>query len=256
MPSFAKKLEIILPLFIALLVAHGALGAETDKKFHAYAESEVARTKTLFEADKTNSTNAWHYARACFDLGEIATNSTQKAEIARLGIAASQHLLAQQPKSAMGHYCLGLNFGELADAEAPSLTAYKLVHQIEREFLRAAELDPHLDHAGPARCLGLLYRDAPGWPISIGSKHKSREWFERAAKLSPDYPENHLNLAETHLRWRQRDEAAAALKKLDAVWSPAQTNLVGEAWEKSWSDWTRQRAAAKAEFQKQFKQAP
>lgn len=256
MPLTAIKPNKTLLLCAALLVTLAASGAETDKKFYAYAETELVRTKSLFEADKTNSTNAWHFARACFDLAEIATNATQKADIARLGIAASQRLLALEPKSAMGHYCLALNFGELADAEAPSLTAYKLVHQIEHEFIRAAELDPHLDFAGPARCLGLLYRDAPGWPISIGSKHKSREWFDRAAKLSPDYPENHLNLAESHLRWHQRDEAAAALKKLDAVWLPAQTNLTGAAWEKSWSDWTRQRKAAQAEFQKQSRHAP
>jgi tetratricopeptide (TPR) repeat protein len=256
MPLIAKKMNIALLLSASLVVPLLAHSAETDKKFYAHAETELARTKSLFDADKANPTNAWLFARACFDLAEIATNTAQRAEVARVGIAASQQLLAQEPKSAMGHYYLGLNYGELADAEAPSLTAYKLVHQIEREFIRAAELDPHLDHAGPARCLGLLYRDAPGWPLSIGSKHKSREWFDRAAKLSPDYPENHLNLAESHLRWHQRDEAAAAFKKLDAVWPAAQTNLTGVAWEKSWSDWTRQRTAAKAEFQKQFKHAP
>ena len=74
-----------------------------------------------------------------------------------------------------------MNFGELAEAEAPSIAAYKLVNEIEREFKAAADLDEHFDYAGPARCLGLLYRDAPGWPISIGSKHKAREWLERAA---------------------------------------------------------------------------
>ena len=120
-----------------------------------------------------------------------------------------------------------MNLGQLADAEAPSIAAYKLVKEIEREFKAAADLDEHFDYAGPARCLGLLYRDAPGWPISIGSQRKAREWLEPAVKLAPDYPENHLNLAETCLRWKERDAAERELKALDALWPKAQTNFSG-----------------------------
>ena len=126
-----------------------------------------------------------------------------------------------------------MNFGQLAEAEAPSIAAYKLVKEIEREFKTAAELDEKLDYAGPPRCLGLLYRDAPGWPISIGSKRKAREFLDRAAALAPEFPENQLNLAESQVRWHQPAEAAKALKKLDALWPSAQTNLVGEVWAKA-----------------------
>jgi hypothetical protein len=74
------------------------------------------------------------------------------------------------------------------------------------------------------RNLGLLYRDAPGWPFSIGSKRKAREWLERAAALAPDYPENQLNLAESHCAGMKPDEAEKGeLKKLDALW-PARAN--------------------------------
>ena len=233
------------------------LSAEDAQNFfRARAEATLQAAQKTFAADKDNSTNTLQFARACFDVGEIATNATQRADVSRLGIAACQSLLAREPKSAPGHYCLALNLGELADAEAPSLAAYKLVHQIEQEFITAARLDQQYDHAGAPRCLGLLYRDAPGWPLSIGNKHKAREWLDRAATLAPDYPENFINLAAAHLRWHQADEAAAALKKLDALWPSARTNLTGVAWEKSWSDWTRQRLATRAEFQKNFKRAP
>ena len=83
---------------------------------------------------------------------------------------------------------------------------------MEREFKTAEDLDEHFDYAGPARCLGLLYRDAPGWPFSIGSRRKAREWLERAAKLAPDYPENHLNLVESCLQWHDR---AGAEKRIE-----------------------------------------
>ncbi len=256
MPWFATYNKRFLTSLAIFTMAAGLRAADAPNVFLTRAEAALQAAQKDFLGDRNNSTNALQFARACFDVGEIATNATQRADVSRRGIAACQSLLVREPKSAPGHYCLALNLGELADAEAPSLAAYKLVHEIEQELLTAAQLDQLYDHAGAARCLGLLYRDAPGWPLSIGSKHKAREWLARAAALAPDYPENFINLAEAHLRWHQADEAAATLKKLDALWPIARTNLVGVAWEKSWSDWTRQRMAARTECQRVFKRAP
>jgi tetratricopeptide (TPR) repeat protein len=250
----AGKVAVVCAFFFATVAAFGQ--PANNKNFITRAEKEFQRTQKIFQADRKNSTNAWQFAGACFDLADLATNETRRAEIANLGIAACEQLVAREPKSAPGHYYLAMNYGELAQAEAPSLAAYKLVKDIEREFKSAADLDEHFDFAGPPRNLGLLYRDAPGWPISIGSKHKAREFLERAAALAPSYPENQLNLAESFLQWRERDEAEKALKKADAIWSAAQTNLVGEAWAQDWDDWTMRRAAAKNEFQKVFKYVP
>ena len=243
-------------LFLSLLVGAASSLRADDRVFIAHAEKEFHRTQKLFEADLKNSTNAWQFASACFERADLATNAASRAESARRGIATSQQLLAREPQSAPGHYYLAMNFGQLAEAEAPSLAAYKLVHEVEREFKAATALDEKFDFAGPPRCLGLLYRDAPGWPLSIGNKKKAKEFLERAAVIAPDYPENFLNLAESHLRWHERDEAQAAFKKLDALWQSAQTNLVGEAWAKSWHDWSWRRAVARADFQKQVRPAP
>lgn len=228
----------------------------TNRIFAARAEKKFLRAQTNFQSDQNNPTNGWQFARACFDFADFSTNETQRADIARLGIAAAQSALARDPKSAPAHYYLAMDDGQLAQAEEPSIASYKLIRQIEREFKTADGLDEQFDFAGPARNLGLLYRDAPGWPISIGSKRKAREYLETAATLAPDYPENQLNLAETFLKWRQRDDAEKTLRKLDAIWPVAQTNLTGEFWEQSWSDWKSRRAAANAEFEKLFKRVP
>ncbi len=243
-------------LFLLSLAAALAGRATDNNTFIEQAEKEFQRAQKSFQTDPQNSTNSWRFASACFDRADLATNDARRAESARLGIAACQQLLAREPKSAPGHYYLAMNFGQLAEAEAPSIAAYKLVHEVEHEFKAAAAVDEHFDFAGPPRCLGLLYRDAPGWPISIGSKRKAKDFLEQAARLAPDYPENQLNLAESYLNWRQREEAEKALAKLDALWPAAQTNLGGELWGKSWHDWSVRRAAAKTEFQKVFKHAP
>ncbi len=214
-----------------------------SKAYAAWTEAEFHRTQTLFLADTNNATNAWQFAKASFDWAEIATKESQRAEISKQGIAASKALVARDPKSAPGHYYLAMNYGELAEAEAPSLAAYHLIKEIEREFKTAAGLDEQFDHAGPARNLGMLYRDAPGWPLSIGSKRKARENMERAVALDPGYPENQLNLAESCLHWRDIDAAVKELNALDARWSNAQKQLTGPAWEKSWRDWADRREA-------------
>lgn len=229
---------------------------DTNSVFSQRAETEFHRTQQLFQADANNPSNAWVFARACFDLTEFAPTKARHAEIARLGIAACQQLIAREPKSAPGHYYLAMNYGELADAEAPSLLAYRLVHEIEREFKIAQGLDEKFDFAGSSRSLGLLYRDAPGWPLSIGNKWKARAALERAATIAPDYPDNQLDLAESYLQWREREGSEAALKKMDAIWAGAQTNLTGVAWEKAWRDWSIRRRDAKGEFQRLFKSVP
>jgi len=231
----------------AFLVLSGALTTAVAQPtnhpvFAARAGAEFHRAQVRFESNTNDFAAAWGFARACFDLADFATNDTERATLAVQGIAASRQLLAQRPKSAPGHYYLGMNLGQLARTEI--LGALKIVREMEREFKTADDLDEQFDYAGPARCLGLLYRDAPGWPASIGSRRKAREWLERAAKLAPDYPENHLNLIESRLKWDDRAGAESELKTLDALWPKAQTNLAGAAWEPGWADWTARKSAA------------
>lgn len=209
--------------------------------FVARAAAEFNRTRAQYHSNTNDPTAALQFARACFNFADLVTNETQRAALANQAIAACHQWLAREPNSAPAHYYLAMNFGQLAKAEAPSLAAYRLVREIEREFRNAAELDGHFDYAGPDRGLGLLYRDAPGWPLSIGSRHKAREWLDLAEKLAPDYPENHLNLAEAFLRWHDRTGADRELKALDALWPIARTHLAGPDWEPSWADWSARR---------------
>ena len=234
--------------FLFAFITAASAQSTTNPVFAARAEKAFRQAQVEF-ASGTNGSAAWQFARACFDFADLATNETERAEIARQGIAACHKLLARETNSAPAHYYLAMNEGQLARAEAPSLAAYRLVKQMEREFKTASDLDRNFDYAGPERCLGLLYRDAPVWPFSIGSRRKARENLEQAAKLAPDYPENHLNLAETFLQWHGTDNAKSELTTLDALWPGARANLTGEVWERSWADWSTRRDAARKKLE-------
>jgi hypothetical protein len=203
------------------------------------AEKVYLSTQAKFLSAPTNAEAAWQFGRATFDWAEYATSDKQRAGIAQQGIAACRQLIERQPESAPGHYYLAMNLGQLARTK--KLGALRIVDQMEAEFKIALSLDPKLDYGGPDRNLGLLYRDAPGWPASIGSKSKAKVHLQNALKQAPDSPENLLNLIEADLQWGDKNAAIRSLRTLDEDWPVALKNYSGDEWASSWVDWKKRR---------------
>ena len=204
----------------------------------AIAKKAFQDTQARYRNEPHSGEAAWQFARACFDLAELAPNGAQRAEFAEQGIAACGPALEREPNLAPGQYYLGMNLGQLARTKG--LSALKLVKRMERAFSAARELDEKFDYAGPDRNLGLLYRDAPSI-LSVGSRSRAKQHLERAAELTPDYPENRLNLGETLLNWNDRNGARRELKVLEELWPRARANFTGEAWTSSWLEWEARR---------------
>jgi hypothetical protein len=199
----------------------------------AFREAEEA-----YERAPTNAQAAWIFARACYDLSEVATNKTRRAEIAHQGIAAARAATTLEPNLAPAHYYLGMSLGVLADVTR-GLSGLKLVSEMEASFNKARDLDPAFDYAGPDRCLGLLYRDAPGWPISVGSRPKARQYLEQACQRAGNFPENQLNLLVAWLKWGEKDKVLAARQATETMLAEARRQFTGEAWALSWYQWDR-----------------
>lgn len=216
-----------------------------DVSFAAAAEHKFRQAQDQFGAHSNDVTAAWQFARTCFDFADFATNKAQRAHIAELGISASQQALSRDSNSPPAHYYYAMNIAQLAQTKG--LGALKLVRQMEREFNFVREKDEFFDFAGPDRNLGLLYRDAPSIG-SIGSRTKAREHLFRAVELAAEYPENHLNLIESLLKWGQRDNARAELRKLEVMLPTARTKFSGPDWAPSWADWDRRLATLKGKL--------
>ncbi len=223
----------------------GAGGGEAGPdRFARRAEQLYREARTRLQQTPTNNQAAWEFGRACFDRAEFATNDTQRAALAQEGIAACRGAVTRDSRLAAAAYYLGMNLGQLARTK--TLGALRLVTEMESLFITARRLDEHFDYAGPDRNLGLLYLEAPGWPVSVGSRGKAREHLERAVKLSPDHPENRLNLLEAHLRWGEKTPLAAEVETLAKLLPRARGKYAGEAWEGSWADWDRRWREAQA----------
>ena len=169
-----------------------------------------------------------------------------RARITQLGVAAARASLSNNPASAPTHYYLALNLGELARTK--TLGALKLLPAIRDSLESARALDESYDHGGPDRTLGLLYHEAPGWPTSLGSRDKAKAHFLNALRIAPEYPGNHLCLAEALLRWHDFDAARAKVQVLDALWTNARTRFAGPRWEMDWAEWSARRDALKRQL--------
>lgn len=224
---------------LALANAQGMPQPDAGDGASAVARARRAHeaARSAAEASPTNTVLVWGYARACFDYAEFATNTAQRADLAQAGIEAGRRAIQLDPRQGATHYYLALNLGQLARTR--KLGALSLVGEMEAAFKKARELDPLIAHAGPDRCLGLLYRDAPGWPISVGSKSKARTHLKQAVVLAPAYPENRLTLIESFLAWGQSTEARREVQALASQLPAARRQWVGEEWETAWADWDR-----------------
>lgn len=215
-------------------IAQVSLAARAERLFREH--------RTAFVRQPTNATVAWEFSRACFDWAEFATNNTQRATIAQDGIQAARTALTLDTNLAAAPYYLGLNLGQLARVKR--FSALWLVDEMRDQFEAARRLDEQFDFAGPDRNLGLLYLQAPGWPVSIGDRALARRHLERAVALAPEYPENRLNLLEARLAWREKEAVAGEVELLAELLPRARTRLTGEAWAGSWLDWDRRWAEA------------
>ena len=207
----------------------------------AHQNYDIARVE--FEAGTGDIDLAWQFGRACFDWAEFSTNDAQRAALAREGIDACKQALEVDPDMAAAHYYLAMNQGQRA--RTMSLGALKLVHEMETHFLRAKELEPAFDEAGPDRNLGLLYREAPGWPVSLGNRSKAKVHLGQAVEVAPDFPENRLNLMEAYARWHKPKLLKRELEAWDNRVDAARTKFSGNQWYWAWQAWDERLAELK-----------
>lgn len=210
--------------------------AQSNPKFEPRYSAAYDSAKTDFTKNPASISNAWVFARAAFDLAEFATNETRRAQLAVEGIGAARTAIQSDAKCGPAHYFLAMNLGQLARTQL--LGALKLVSEMETHFALATKLAPELDHAGPDRNLGILYREAPGWPASIGSRSKARIHLKKAVELEPRFPANQLELLKAHTKWRETSAAQKLASEIEQSLPAAKREFTGTEWELAWEEWT------------------
>jgi hypothetical protein len=229
-----------------MLAAATAFGSTNAIDAVARAEQIYLQTRIRYEQDRTDLQAMWQLGQAAFELADIVPSSSRRAKLANEGIAVCKAALERDPKLAPAQYYLALNLGQLARTK--SIGALRLVSQMESGLKQSIRLAPELDFAGPYRSLGLLYRDAPGWPASVGSRSKARQHLQKAVELSSDFPENWLCLLESYSQWGDKRALEHNVKKVDELLVTARQKYNGETWAVAWQDWERRWHALLKQF--------
>lgn len=227
----------LLVCFVIFLNFFDAFGETNSSQqvFATHAETAFRTAQKQFRSQPRNNELGLQFARTAFDFAEFAKNDEKREQIANEGIYVCRQIIERDYTNAAAHYYLAMNLAQVARTKL--LGALKIVNEMEREFGLAGSFDEKFDYAGPDRNLGLLYRDAPGWPASIGSRTKAKQHLEHAVDLAPNYPENHLNLLDAHLKWGNKKNIQRELKTTEELWPKAKKEFTGEDWESSWADW-------------------
>lgn len=201
----------------------------------ARARADYASCRSNYLATARETDGALKMARVAFALADLSPSDEECAAAAALGVEAAQLVCQKEPRNAAAQYYLGLNLGALARTK--KLEALSLLRRMETALTAASEVDAHFDHAGPDRSLGLLYLEAPGWPISVGSKRKARDCLEKAVALDPAFPDNRLTVLEAYSRWGESGLLRTGMKEYESRLAVARQSYAGPEWEQAWHDW-------------------
>ena len=225
-------------LLVLLLLFGGSVSfgeADGDREARTGAEQAFQRKGTQSRRYPTDPDAAWKFGRACFDWAEFAEDNNARAEIAKDGIRACRRAIALQDDLAAAHHFLALNLGQLARTKL--LGALSLVDEMEHELKRAIGLDPSFGYGAPDRSLGLLYLEAPRWPLSVGNQKKALFHLEQAVQISPEYPENRLCALEASLKWKDSERVEREIKAFKIVLLRSRSIFSGANWSRDWKEW-------------------
>lgn len=197
------------------------LVVEADKLWleRATPGSAEKSLDTLHDALKLAPHNVqalWRAARACAWLAERvgdAKDKPQQAKLADEGIGYAQRATFVDSDRKEGYYYLALSYAMRADA-TPS-NGLALVPLMVKALKKADEpIGGGLDHSGPDRVLAQIYLNAPPWPTSVGDVEEAVEKLENACDQNPEFPENHLAMAEAYIKTRKYRDARKHLERV------------------------------------------
>lgn len=187
-------------------------------------ERSLAAVQALLALNESDGEAAWRGVRTlCFKLmarqGEEAQLTSACMRLSSRAMAYSEGVEAPYWTA----LCLGMR------AKANHREGLDLIPKMIKAARLALERDPAYEHAGPHRLLGGIYLRAPEWPTSVGDIELALEFLTKAVQAAPEWPENHILLAEALI---DDDSVERAREHMDE----AQKRLADHpAWRATWT---------------------
>lgn len=161
-------------------------------------------------ADPSSFDAAWRLAKFDSYLATHTGNAAERDKAFREGVEAGKTAVRLQSERPEGHFWLGANYGESAQAGLLLST----VDDIRNEMETVIRLDESYQNGSAYMVLGLVYLKAPA--IAGGDPHKAVEEMEKGLRFGEGNAFLRLHLAEAY---QAVGRTADARKQLEAILS-------------------------------------
>lgn len=157
------------------------------------------------------------------------------------GISVAEQCLMRTPEEPGCYYYRAVNTGLYHEVK---IVGYQSgVKKMIDDCETVIRLDPKYDHGGAYRILGQIYTKLPqttGRPDSVTRDlDKAEDFLRQAVRAGPDYPENHIFLAETLLEKEKYAEAAAELDTAEELTYRWHNDKSNKEWQLTMRDLTK-----------------
>jgi tetratricopeptide (TPR) repeat protein len=173
----------------------------------------------------------WRGMRACAWLAQNHRDRSERARYADLGLSMAQRArsIDKLSRRAETYYYAALCLGAKADLKtAPSAA---LVRELGDQARVAVAIDPRLDYCGGRRLLGMLIVKTADYPdYAMGTVDEGIRQLAKAVADCPDFPENHLFLAEALVEDGQYERARTAIAAVLASVPPPDHSVEHKVW--------------------------
>jgi tetratricopeptide (TPR) repeat protein len=191
--------------------------AYDGRKDPASMQKAIDLWKKVLEEDPANVEAAWKLSRAAVWWGDHAAKD-KKESAHKQGMAWGELAVKAGPKNPEAIYWLAANMGSYGRAHG-IMESLSMIKPMKEKCEQIFRIDPSYWRAH--MLLGMLYRKAPGWPISIGDDDKAVKELEAAVKIAPSIPRALYELGLGYLEAGKEDRAKETLKKaIDAPPEP------------------------------------
>ena len=179
-------------------------------------EKAISLYKEALAKDAENFEALWCLSRCYWWAGDHSPRKKQ-IELFDAGKITAQHVQKVRPDKVEGYYWFGVCEGRAAEVRGV-LNSLFAVGGIKDAMQKTIALDK--EHGLAHHVLGVLYRKAPGWPLSCGNMNKSLEHAILAVKFAPEEIITRVGLAKTLIAQNKKAEAKPLLEEALALPGP------------------------------------
>ena len=208
-PAFDDVNLSAFPIDRAELLALSYRSFKVEGPVNTVAISLIAAQNVLLR-DPDNELAIYYAARSARWLIEFGGEEIDRGKLSGQGHEWALKLLKKDPGRGEYYFLAGAHLGFIIqESISPSLIRLRKVHGY---FNEAVKIDPNFEDGGPLRALGTLLIQSPPWPTGVGDIDEGIENLEKAARMFPAYPANHLYLAYGYMEDKRWEDALKSLQ--------------------------------------------